>query len=51
MKSKNALGTAIRQNHAVARGFFTTDFTDGNVFIRAICAIRDPFIGWGFAAR
>jgi len=54
MRSKNALCSAIRQNHAVARGFFTTDnteFTDGNVFIRAIRVIRGPFTGWGFAAR
>jgi hypothetical protein len=54
MKSKNVLCSAIRQNHAVTRGFFTTDntdFTDGNVFIRAMCVIRSPFIGWCFVAR
>jgi hypothetical protein len=50
MKSKNARSrSAIRQNHAVERGFFTTDYTDGNVFIRAIRVIRGPFIGCGFA--
>src|SRR5580692_6455460 len=53
MKSKNVLCSAVRRIHPVASGFFTTDntdFTAGNVFIRAIRVIRGPFIGWGLAS-
>ena len=49
MKSKNALCSAIRQNHAAARGFFTSDFADcadGKPIISYPCHPRNPWFNF-----